>query len=154
LGLWRRPWVERRCNRRLPPTISVTILPACSLSPRQRPPPSVPRSIVAASYQPRSSCAGCSLVSPTMCKRGSARGPLPAGSLYLAQSGGRTKKGAEPKPGPHRAPFLRQGGRMKGFSSPCSACDRCSLSGTTTSRSPGSSPCSMGCYVRRSCIGP
>jgi hypothetical protein len=70
------------------------MLPGCSWSARQRPQRSAPCSISAASCRPPSSCAGCSPPSPIPRRRGSARGPLPAGSRYpwrRAQSGGRTQ---------------------------------------------------------------
>ena len=44
----------------LPPSVRAPILPVCSLSPRLRPPRSVPSSSKAANYRLRSSCAGCS----------------------------------------------------------------------------------------------
>ena len=55
----------------------------CSSSPRQMPLRSVPPSIVAASYQPQLSCAGCSPASPTTRRRGSAPGLSPAGNRSL-----------------------------------------------------------------------
>jgi hypothetical protein len=48
----------RRC---LPPLSRVPILPACSSSPGPRPPRSAPSTSGVVSWQPRSSCAGCSL---------------------------------------------------------------------------------------------
>ena len=63
----------------LPPAVRITILPACSSSPKQRPQRSAPHSSRKASYRPPSSYAVCSPPLPTTCRRGSAHASLPDG---------------------------------------------------------------------------
>ncbi len=67
----------------LPVTGRVPMLRGCSSSLRQKPPRSVPPSSSAASWRQRSSCADCSLASPTRCRRGNALGPSRDGSRCL-----------------------------------------------------------------------
>ena len=64
----------------LPVTPRVTMLPACSSFPNQKPLRSVPHSSSKASCRPRSSCGACSPVSPTTCRRGMSRALSPLGS--------------------------------------------------------------------------
>ena len=60
----------------LPVLVEIPMLLACSRSPRLKPLRSAPRSSRTASCRPWSSCGGCSRVSPTTRRRGSACAPF------------------------------------------------------------------------------
>ena len=71
---------NRATTGRLPPTVRVPILPACSLSAKLKPPQSVPPSIMVASSRPPWSCVACSRALRTTRRRGRVPEPSPHGS--------------------------------------------------------------------------
>jgi|tagenome__1003787_1003787.scaffolds.fasta_scaffold19909200_1 hypothetical protein len=87
-----------------PTTRRMTILPACSASPKLRLRQSAPPMSRAASSPPRSNCAGCSPASLTTPRHGSAPGPSPAGRhgrpRCPRRRSGPASGGPDPSPSP------------------------------------------------------